>query len=179
MRCCWGIVTEAESEAMLVIHSWSQRTFCFMRYQTCASMATHYWFEPIHMWTSIRLQLEAFQQGQPQLRRLKISNAYTMYTKVCEHPFKWLDLPISATSVADGCIRSSIQPCNLHRQTWAVLWPYWRAQWLSTWHCYRMPPFQQVCSSHFCPAISSPVNCKCCYCEVETSKSNNGSATKW
>jgi hypothetical protein len=23
------------------------------------------------------------------------------------------------------------------------------------------------------------VNCKCCYCEVETSRSNNGSAAKW
>jgi hypothetical protein len=42
-----------------------------------------------------------------------------------------------------------------------------------------MPPFQQVSSSNFCHARDAPVNCKCCYCEVETSRSNNGSAAKW
>ena len=47
----------------------------------------------------------------------------------------------------------STQPCNLHRQTLAVEWPYWTAQWLSTWHRHRMPPFQQVSSSNFCPAV--------------------------
>jgi hypothetical protein len=29
---------------------------------------------------------------------------------------------------------------------------------------------------NICPARAAPVNCKCCYCEVETSRSNN---TKW
>ena len=47
------------------------------------------------------------------------------------------------------------------------------------WHRHRMPPFQQVSWSNFCPARAAPVNCKCCYCEVETSRSNNGSAAKW
>ena len=42
------------------------------------------------------------------------------------------------------CIKSRIQPCNLHRQTLAVEWLYWRTQWLSTWHRHRMSPFQQV-----------------------------------
>jgi hypothetical protein len=41
---------------------------------------------------------------------------------------------MSAIPVADRCIKSSKQPCNLHRQTLAVEWHYWRAQWHSTWH---------------------------------------------
>uniref|UniRef100_A0A0E9VSA5 Uncharacterized protein n=1 Tax=Anguilla anguilla TaxID=7936 RepID=A0A0E9VSA5_ANGAN len=36
-----------------------------------------------------------------------------------------------------------------------------------------MAPFQQVSSSNFCPARAAPVNCKCCYCEVEMYRSNN------
>uniref|UniRef100_A0A8C7IX93 Inositol hexakisphosphate and diphosphoinositol-pentakisphosphate kinase n=1 Tax=Oncorhynchus kisutch TaxID=8019 RepID=A0A8C7IX93_ONCKI len=40
-------------------------------------------------------------------------------------------------------------------------------------------PFQQVSSSNVCPARAAPVNCKCCYCEVETSRSNDVSATSW
>ena len=31
----------------------------------------------------------------------------------------------------------------------------------------------------FLPCQSCPVNCKCCYCEVEMSWSNNSSAVKW
>jgi hypothetical protein len=38
----------------------------------------------------------------------------------------------------------STQPCNLHKQTLAGEWPYWKAQWLSMWHIHRMPPFQQI-----------------------------------
>ena len=72
--------------------------------------------------------------------------------------------------------KSSTQPCSLHRQTLAVEWAYWRPQWLSTWHRHRMPPFQQISSSNFCPARAAPVNCKCCYCEVDTSRRNNSSA---
>ena len=34
-----------------------------------------------------------------------------------------MDLAISATPIADRCIKSSTQPCNLHRQTLAVEWP--------------------------------------------------------
>jgi hypothetical protein len=56
--------------------------------------------------------------------------------------FKWVDSPISASPVADRCIKS--HPCDLHRQTLVVEWPYGRAQWLSTWQHHRMPPFQQV-----------------------------------
>jgi hypothetical protein len=97
---------------------------------------------------------------------------YTIYAK-------YVDSAISATPVADRFIKLSTQPCNLHRQTLAIEWPYWRAQWLSTWHLHRMPPFKQVSSSNFCPARAAPVNCKCCYCEVETFRSNNGSAAKW
>ena len=29
-------------------------------------------------------------------------------------------------------------PCNLHRQTFSVEWPYWSAQWLSMWHRHGM-----------------------------------------
>jgi hypothetical protein len=49
---------------------------------------------------------------------------YTIYTKVCGHPFKLVDLALSATPVADKCMKSSTQPCNLHRQTLAVEWPH-------------------------------------------------------
>jgi transposase len=42
---------------------------------------------------------------------------------VCRHPFKLVDSAISATPVADRCVKSSTQPCNLHRQTLAVEWP--------------------------------------------------------
>jgi transposase len=63
-----------------------------------------------------------------------VRSTYTIYTRVCGHPFKLVDSAISATPVADRCIKSSTQPCNLHRQTLAVKWPYWRAKWLSTWH---------------------------------------------
>ena len=104
---------------------------------------------------------------------------YAIYTKVRGHPFKWVDLAISATPVADRCIKLRTPPCNLHRQTLAVEWPYWRAQWLSMWHHHGMSPFQKVSSSNSCPARAAPVNCKCYYCEVETLRSNNGSAAKW
>lgn len=49
-------------------------------------------------------------------------NRYTIYTQVCGHPFKLVDLAISATPVAYRCIKSSTQPCN--RQTLEVEWPY-------------------------------------------------------
>ena len=48
---------------------------------------------------------------------------YTIYTKVCGHPFKLVDSAISVTPVADRCIKSSTPPCNLHRHTLAVEWP--------------------------------------------------------
>ncbi|CAB1349934.1 unnamed protein product [Coregonus sp. 'balchen'] len=99
---------------------------------------------------------------------------YTTWTT-----FKLVDSAFSATHAADRYIKSSTQPCNLHRQTLAVERPYCRVQLLSTWRHHRLPPFQQVSSSNFCPARAAPVNCKFCYCEVETSRSNNGSAAKW
>ena len=34
-------------------------------------------------------------------------SVYTIYTKVCGHPFKLVDSAISATTVADKCIKSS------------------------------------------------------------------------
>jgi hypothetical protein len=68
------------------------------------------------------------------LSALTVARTYTIYTKVCGHPFKWVDSAISAIPVAVRCIKSSTQPFNLHRQTLAVKWPYWRTQWLSTWH---------------------------------------------
>ena len=42
-----------------------------------------------------------------------------------------------------------------------------------------MPPFQQVSSSHFCPARAAPVKWKCCYCEVETSQPRSGRPQKF
>ena len=104
----------------------------------------------------------------------------TLYIpKLCGQPFRLVDSAISATPVADRCIKLSTQSHNLHRQTLAVEWSYWRAQWLSTWHYHRMPPFQEVCLSNFCRARPVPVNYKFCYCEVQTSRSNNGSTAKW
>ena len=93
---------------------------------------------------------------------------HDIYTKVCGHLFKWVDSAISATPIADRCIKSSTQPCNLHRQTLSVEWPYWRAQWLSTWHRHRTPPIQQVTSSNLCPARAALVNCTGCYWEGVT-----------
>jgi hypothetical protein len=57
-----------------------------------------------------------------------------------------VDSAISATSIADRCIKFNTQLCNLHKQTLAVEWPYWRAHWLSTQHRHS----QQVNSSYFC-----------------------------
>ena len=39
-----------------------------------------------------------------------------------------MHLAISATPVAVWCIKLSTPPCNLHKQTLAVEWPYWRVQ---------------------------------------------------
>ena len=50
---------------------------------------------------------------------------------------------MSATPIADRCIKLSTHHA-IHIQSLAVEWPYWKAQWLPTWHCHRMPPFQQV-----------------------------------
>ena len=105
-------------------------------------------------------------------------NIYYLY-KVCGHPFKLVDSAISATPIADRCVKSSTQPCNLPRQTLAVEWPCWSAQWLSSWRRHRMPPFQLVSLSHFYPDRTAPVSCKRCHCEVKTSRTNNGSAVKW
>ena len=77
---------------------------------------------------------------------------YNTSPEVCGHPFRLVDSAVSVILVADRCIKLSTQPCNLHRQILAVEWPYWRAQWLSTWHRHTTPPFQQVSSSNFCPA---------------------------
>ena len=44
--------------------------------------------------------------------------------KKCGHYLKLVDSAISATPVADRYIKSSTQPCSLHRQTLAVEWPY-------------------------------------------------------
>ena len=57
----------------------------------------------------------------PDVRAHIVSNGcYTIYTKVCGHPFKLVELAISATTVSDGGMKSSTQPCSLHRQTLAV-----------------------------------------------------------
>ena len=41
------------------------------------------------------------------------------FSKLLPHPFKIVDFDISATSVANRCIKLSTQPCSLHRQTLA------------------------------------------------------------
>jgi hypothetical protein len=53
---------------------------------------------------------------------------YFCINSVCGHPFKLVDSAISATPIADRCMKLSTQPCDLHRQTLAVEWPYWRAR---------------------------------------------------
>ena len=96
---------------------------------------------------------------------------YTTYTKVCGHPFKWVDLDISATPVADRCIKLSTLPCNLNRQTLAVevLSDFQHGTFIG---CHL--------SNKSVSRISAPANCKCSYCEVETTRSNNdSSAMKW
>ena len=56
--------------------------------------------------------------------------------KYVETAFKLVDSAISATPFADRCIKSSTHKCNLHRQALAIEWPYWKAQWRSTWHLH-------------------------------------------
>ena len=90
-----------------------------------------------------------------------------------------MDSAISATPIADRCMKSSTQPCNLHRRTMAVEWPYWITEGYWKLHRHSMTSFQQVISSNVCPVRAALVNFKFCYCEVETSRSNNGSAAKW
>jgi hypothetical protein len=87
----------------------------------------------------ITLHLRTLNSGrnQPQY----VTGTYTIYRKVCGHP------------VSDRCIKSSTQPCNLQKQTLAVEWLFWRAQWLSMWHRYRL---SQVSSSNFWPARDAP-----------------------
>uniref|UniRef100_A0A8C7SGY2 lysophospholipase n=1 Tax=Oncorhynchus mykiss TaxID=8022 RepID=A0A8C7SGY2_ONCMY len=43
----------------------------------------------------------------------------------------------------------------------------------------RIEPVQTYVDPDADAAEAAPVNCKCCYCEVETSKRNNGSAARW
>ena len=74
--------------------------------------------------------------------RICIFVSCTTYTNVCGHSFKLVDLAISATLVADRCIRLSTPPCNLHRQTLAV---EGLTEDLCDFH-HRMPPLQQVSS---------------------------------
>jgi hypothetical protein len=63
---------------------------------------------------------------------------------------------ILATVVADWCIKSSTQPCNLHRQTLAVEWSVLKSPVKFNLAPHRMPPFQQVGSSNFRPARAAP-----------------------
>jgi hypothetical protein len=94
---------------------------------------------------------------------------------VCGHPFKWV---VSATPVAYRCIKSSTQPCNLHKQTLAVEWFVLKSSVtfnVATSIDATFPTSQ----FKFCPAGVAWVNCNCCYCEVEMSRSNNGLAAKW
>jgi hypothetical protein len=66
----------------------------------------------------------AGQYGQKLISRfLQNYGRITIYTTqptVCWHPFKFVDLTISVTPVADMSIKLSTQPRNLHRQTLAV-----------------------------------------------------------
>jgi hypothetical protein len=83
----------------------------------------------------------------------------------CTYKTMWTPLHISgfgyySNTFVDSCIKLSTLPCNLRRQTLEEECPYWRAQWHSTWHRHRMPPFQQVSSSNFYPARAALVNCK-------------------
>ena len=115
--------------------------------------------------------------------REEIGTAGSRY--VCGHPFKLADSGSSATPVADGCIKSSTQACNHQGQTLAVERPYWRAQWLSTWHRHRMPPFQQVSLSNFWPVRASLINCavilnrKCLSNNKNCSSGASGNGFPW
>jgi hypothetical protein len=119
-----------------------------------------------------------FQESHCQNGLVCIEYKYTIYTKVCGHPFKLVVKAISVIPVADRQVYQAHSHVMSIANHWQQKGPYSRAQWLSTWHRYWVPPFQQVSSSNFFPARVAPVNCKCCYCEVETSRSNNDWAVK-
>ena len=56
--------------------------------------------------------------GENMLRKLHYKYL-SMWT-----PLQISEFDYSATPVADRCIKSSTHPCNLHRQTLLVEWPY-------------------------------------------------------
>ena len=64
-------------------------------------------------------------------------------------------MAISATPIADRCVKLEIQPFNIYRLTLAVELPYLRAQWISMWQHHRMPLFQQVSSSNWSTVSAS------------------------
>ena len=83
--------------------------------------------------------------------------------------------------VAERCIKSSTQPCNLQRQTLAVEWATLKSSDFQCGTVMGYHLYKSVCqiSALLDTARAAPVNCKCCYCEVEMSRSNNNSAAKW
>jgi hypothetical protein len=132
--------------------AWAKCSHTFPKFKMCTP--AKFWFCPYNQWRKIFApeQLLLIICSIPQSIERCYNTIYVTYICPWEISqkstnksigtaaavnwvvFKLVDLAISATPIADRCIQLSIQPCNLHRQTLAVEWPYWRAQWLSTWH---------------------------------------------
>jgi hypothetical protein len=73
---------------------------------------------------AVRPRLKDFHQLLLEPPKVIQYFTYTIYTKVCGHPFELVDLAVAATPVAKMCVKSSTPPWNLHRQTLAAEWPY-------------------------------------------------------
>ena len=65
-------------------------------------------------------------------------SVYTIYTKVCGHPFKLVDSGYFSHTRCRRAI-SSTQPCNLHRLTLALEWLYWSSCCLPWVPCRQGP----------------------------------------
>ena len=109
------------------------------------------------------------KQEQNNRMTIEIKAPYTVWSIVCGHPFKLVDSAVSVTLVADTCVKHS-HAISIDK--------HWEWNGLTD----EFSDFQRgtVIGCHLSNKsvnqISAPVNCKYCYCEVETCRSNNGSS---
>ena len=111
-------------QSRVYIHHWSLQRYYLQIDPLVYFVHTHC---PLVVMMMINSHAQAWLTQITDTSLLGLVLSYTIHTKGCGHPSKLVDLAISATPVADRCIKSSTQPCNLCSQTLAVEWPSWRA----------------------------------------------------
>jgi IS1 family transposase len=110
--------------------------------------STVMWWNAQSMWsTSAHVQWNAFLANSKRTNAA-INNNVIIQQKLMRNKNNTVNKDTTGSVPmcrdTDRCMKLSTQPCNLHRQTLAVEWRDWTAQWLSLWHRNRKPPFQQV-----------------------------------